>query len=42
MKNMKSQNKKPMPEKMQRPKGQNPIKTIKRLMGIILKNYAPH
>lgn len=39
---MKSQNKKPMPEKMQRPKGQNPIKTIKRLMGIILKNYAPH
>lgn len=39
---MKSQNKKPMPEKMQRPKGQNPVKTIKRLMGIILKNYAPH
>lgn len=39
---MKSQNKKPMPGKMQRPKGQNPIKTIKRLMGIILKNYTPH
>lgn len=39
---MKSQNKKPMPGKMQRPKGQNPIKTIKRLMGVILKNYTPH
>ena len=39
---MKSQHKKPMPGKMQRPKGQNPIKTIKRLMGIILKNYTPH
>ena len=32
--NMKSQNK--------RPKGQNPAKTLKRLMGIILKNYTPH
>ena len=32
--NMKSQNK--------RPKGQNPSKTLKRLMGIILKNYTPH
>lgn len=31
---MKSQNK--------RPKGQNPAKTLKRLMGIILKNYTPH
>lgn len=31
---MKSQNK--------RPKGQNPSKTLKRLMGIILKNYTPH
>ena len=31
---MKSQNK--------RPKGQNPEKTLKRLMGIILKNYTPH
>ena len=31
---MKSQNK--------RPKGQNPSKTLKRLMGIILKNYSPH
>lgn len=39
---MKSQNKKPMSGKMQRSKGQNPIKTIKRLMGIILKNYTPH
>lgn len=39
---MKSQNKKSMPGKMQRPKGQNPIKTIKRLMGVILKNYTPH
>lgn len=39
---MKSQNKKPMSGKMQRPKGQNPVKTIKRLMGIILKNYTPH
>ena len=34
MTNMKSQNK--------RPKGQNPAKTLKRLMGIILKNYTPH
>ena len=25
-----------------RPKGQNPSKTLKRLMGIILKNYTPH
>ena len=25
-----------------RPKGQNPAKTLKRLMGIILKNYTPH
>ena len=32
--NMKSQNK--------RPKGQNPAKTLKRLMEIILKNYTPH
>ena len=32
--NMKSQNK--------RPKGQNPSKTLKRLMGVILKNYTPH
>ena len=32
--NMKSQNK--------RPKGQNPAKTLKRLMGVILKNYTPH
>ena len=31
---MKSQNK--------RPKGQNPSKTLKRLMGVILKNYTPH
>ena len=31
---MKSQNK--------RPKGQNPSKTLKRLMEIILKNYTPH
>ena len=31
---MKSQNK--------RPKGQNPAKTLKRLMGVILKNYTPH
>lgn len=31
---MKSQNK--------RPKGQNPAKILKRLMGIILKNYTPH
>ena len=31
---MKSQNK--------RPKGQNPAKTLKRLMEIILKNYTPH
>ena len=31
---MKSQNK--------RPKGQNHAKTLKRLMGIILKNYTPH
>ena len=31
---MKSQNK--------RPKGQNPAKTLKRLMGIILKNYTHH
>ena len=31
---MKSQNK--------RPKGLNPAKTLKRLMGIILKNYTPH
>lgn len=31
---MKSQNK--------RPKGQNPAKTLKRLMGIILKNYTSH
>ena len=31
---MKSQNK--------RPNGQNPAKTLKRLMGIILKNYTPH
>ena len=31
---MKSQNK--------RPKGQNPSKTLKRLMGIILKNYTHH
>ena len=31
---MKSQNKKPQ--------GQNPMKTFKRLMGIILKNYTPH
>lgn len=31
---MKSQNK--------RPKGQNPSKTLKRLMGIILKNYTSH
>ena len=31
---MKSQNK--------RHKGQNPAKTLKRLMGIILKNYTPH
>lgn len=34
MTNMKSQNK--------RPKGQNPAKTLKRLMGVILKNYTPH
>jgi len=34
MTNMKSQNK--------RPKGQNPSKTLKRLMGVILKNYTPH
>ena len=34
---MKSPNK-----KMGRPKGQNPLKTMKRLMGIILKNYTPH
>ena len=25
-----------------RPKGQNPSKTLKRLMGVILKNYTPH
>ena len=31
---MKSQNK--------RPKGQNPAKTLKRLMEVILKNYTPH
>lgn len=39
---MKSQNKMHMPGKMQKPKGQNPIKTIKRLMKIVLKNYTPH
>ena len=39
---MKSQNKKTMPGKMQRSKGQNPAKTLKRLMGVILKNYTPH
>lgn len=39
---MKSQNKKPMPGKMERPKGQNPVKTIKRLMKVVLKNYTPH
>ncbi len=39
---MKSQNKKPMPGSGPMPKGQNPAKTLKRLMGIILKNYTPH
>lgn len=39
---MKSQNKMHMPGKMQKPKGQNPVKTIKRLMKIVLKNYTPH
>ena len=39
---MKSQNKMPMPGKMQKPKGQDPIKTIKRLMKVVLKNYTPH
>ena len=39
---MKLQNKKPIPGKIQRPKGQNPLKTIKRLMKIVLKNYTPH
>lgn len=39
---MKSQNKMHMPGKMQKPNGQNPIKTIKRLMKIVLKNYTPH
>ncbi|WP_305304181.1 ABC transporter ATP-binding protein [Romboutsia ilealis] len=39
---MKSQNKMHMPGKMQKPKGQNPAKTIKRLMKIVLKNYTPH
>ena len=31
-----------MKSKNKRPKGQNPAKTLKRLMGIILKNYTPH
>ena len=39
---MKSKNKKPMPCSGPMPKGQNPSKTLKRLMGIILKNYTPH
>ena len=39
---MKSQNKTPMHGKMQRHKGQNSVKTIKRLMKIVLKNYTPH
>lgn len=39
---MKSPNKKPMPGKIQRPKRQNPVKTLKRLMAVILKNYTPH
>ena len=39
---MKSKNKKPMPGSGPMPKGQNPSKTLKRLMGIILKNYTPH
>lgn len=39
---MKSQNKTPMHGKMQKPKGQNPVKTIKRLMKVVLKNYTPH
>ena len=39
---MKSPNKKIMPGKMPKGTGQNPVKTIKRLMGVILKNYTPH
>lgn len=31
-----------MKSRNKRPKGQNPAKTLKRLMGIILKNYTPH
>ena len=38
---MKSPNKKICLVKCQR-KGQNPAKTFKRLMGVILKNYTPH
>lgn len=43
---MKSKNKKPMPGPGHgpgpMPKGQKPTKTLKRLMGVILKNYTPH
>ena len=39
---MKSPNKKIMSGKMPKGTGQNPVKTIKRLMGVILKNYTPH
>lgn len=39
---MKSQNKTLMHGKMQRHKGQNSVKTIKRLMKVVLKNYTPH
>ena len=39
---MKSPNKKIMPDKMPKGTGENSTKTIKRLMGVILKNYTPH
>ncbi|KHS58637.1 ABC transporter [Terrisporobacter othiniensis] len=42
MKNMKSQNRKEMMIKKPTEINQNPLKIIKRLMGIILKNYTPH